>query len=144
MSIWPRAIRRRNEMTMDNEKLVVCALSRDVFFGMRIRTVLQNLGYEMALCKNEDELVTAAPDAAIALVDFNQGVDWQALQPLIASTTPVIAFGAHTNVEGFRTAKSAGVRRVVSNGEFSRKLPALLTQYKRALPKDEPIVGEDM
>lgn len=122
----------------------VCALSRDVFFGMRIRTVLQNLGYEMALCKNEAELVEAATDSAIALVDFNQGVDWDALQPAITSSTPVIAFGAHTNVEGFRAAKSAGVRRVVSNGEFSRKLPALLTQYKKSLLNREQIAGDDM
>lgn len=121
---------------METQKLTVCALSRDVFFGMRIRTVLQNLGYDMVSCKTEDELVIAAPTADIALVDFNQGVDWPALQPVLAGTTPVIAFGAHTNVEGFRAAKSAGVTRVVSNGEFSRRLPSLLTQY--GTPRSEP------
>lgn len=114
---------------MIDKKLTVCALSRDVFFGMRIRTVLTNLGYELRLCPNELELVKSAQDADIALVDFNQGVDWKLLQPLLEGKTPVIAFGAHTNVEGFRSAKSAGVTRVVSNGEFSRKLPELLLQY---------------
>ena len=44
----------------------VAALSRDVFFGMRIRTVLAQLGYEMRLCKNEQELVEAVPGAVIA------------------------------------------------------------------------------
>lgn len=109
----------------------VAALSRDVFFGMRIRTVLAQLGYEMRLCKNEQELVEAVPGAVIALVDFNIPVNWDALASILGGQVPVLAFGSHTNVEGFRAAKSAGVTRVVSNGEFSRKLPALLTQYQR-------------
>lgn len=114
----------------ENQLGAVAALSRDVFFGMRIRTVLQQLGYEMRLCKNEQELVDAAPGAIIALVDFNIPVDWPALKPVLDSDVPILAFGSHTNVEGFRSAKAAGVTRVVSNGEFSRKLPALLTQYQ--------------
>lgn len=109
----------------------VSALSRDVFFGMRIRTVLKNLGYEMKLCKTEQELVEATPGSIIALVDFNIPVDWDALESVLGGDVPILAFGAHTNVDGFRAAKGAGVTRVVSNGEFSRRLPALLTQYRR-------------
>lgn len=110
---------------------LVSALSRDVFFGMRIRTVLKNLGYEMKLCKTEQELVESIPGAVMALVDFNIPVDWDALDSILKGDVPILAFGSHTNVEGFRAAKAAGVTRVVSNGEFSRRLPALLTQYQR-------------
>lgn len=110
---------------------LVSALSRDVFFGMRIRTVLKNLGYEMKLCKTEQELVDATPGAVMALVDFNIPVDWDGLKSVLRGAVPVLAFGSHTNVDGFRAAKAAGVTRVVSNGEFSRRLPALLTQYQR-------------
>jgi CheY-like chemotaxis protein len=117
---------------MDNQSPVVCALSHDVFFGMRIRTVLKNLGYELRLCKNEAELLTAAEGVNIALVDFNKPVDWEILRPILDGDVPVIAFSSHTNVEGFRAAKAAGVTRVVSNGEFSRNLPALMNQYRRA------------
>lgn len=117
---------------MDKTPGIVSALSRDVFFGMRIRTVLQQLGYEMNLCKTEAELVDATPGAVLVLVDFNLPVDWPALESILAGEVPIIAFGAHTNVDGFRAAKSAGVTRVVSNGEFSRRLPALLTQYQRS------------
>ncbi len=115
----------------DRHPGMVAALSRDVFFGMRIRTVLKQLGYEMKLCNSEQEFVEAAPGAVITLVDFNLPVDWDALKPTLEGDVPVLAFGAHTNVDGFRAAKAAGVRRVVSNGEFSRRLPALLTQYQR-------------
>lgn len=115
----------------DTNPGTVSALSRDVFFGMRIRTVLNQLGYEMKLCKNEQELVEFAPGSVVSLVDFNIPVDWDALTSVLNGDVPVIAFGSHTNVDGFRAAKSAGVTRVVSNGEFSRRLPALLTQYRR-------------
>ena len=116
---------------MDNTIAVVCALSHDVFFGMRIRTVMQNLGYTLRLAKNEQELLTAAEGTDMALVDFNKPVDWDVLRPILESDVPVIAFSSHTNVEGFRAAKAAGVTRVVSNGEFSRNLPALMDQYRR-------------
>lgn len=115
----------------ENQPGAVAALSRDVFFGMRIRTVLGKLGYEMKLCKSEQELVDSVEGSVLALVDFNISVDWDALKPILQGSVPVLAFGAHTNVEGFRAAKSAGVTRVVSNGEFSRRLPALLSQYQR-------------
>lgn len=111
----------------------VVALSRDVFFGMRVRTVLRQLGHDLALVKTEDEATAAVSEAApqILLVDFNQPVDWNALRSVLDGETPVLAFGSHTDVEGFRAAKGAGVSRVVSNGEFSRRLPELLEQYGR-------------
>lgn len=109
----------------------IYALSRDVFFGMRIRTVLQQLGYGLELIKDETELAEAATDAVLVLIDFNGAVDWEALAPLLESEVPTIGFGSHTMVDAFRAAKEAGVTRVVSNGEFSRRLPELLEQYRR-------------
>jgi CheY-like chemotaxis protein len=111
----------------------VVTLSRDVFFGMRVRTILRQLGHDLVLAKTEDEAVTAVSQEItdLVLVDFNQPVAWESLQPVLAGDTPVLAFGSHTDVEGFRAAKAAGVSRVVSNGEFSRRLPELLEQYRR-------------
>lgn len=110
---------------------IVTALSRDVFFGMRIRTILQQLGYEIKLIPNEADLVDASEDAAIALIDFNGEVDWDVLKPLIESDVPTVGFCSHTKVDAFRAAKEAGLDRVVSNGEFSRRLPELLEKYAR-------------
>lgn len=108
----------------------IYALSRDVFFGMRIRTVLQQLGYGLQLIKDEAELASAAANAPLVLIDFNGEVNWEALAPLLSSDVPTIGFGSHTMVDAFRAAKAAGVTRVVSNGEFSRKLPELVEQYR--------------
>ncbi len=112
---------------------LVVALSRDVFFGMRIRTVLAQLGQELRLVKTEAEAVdaVAASPGSTLVVDFNQPVDWALLAPVLEGSTPVLAFGSHTDVDGFRAAKAAGVRRTVSNGEFSRRLPELLAQVRR-------------
>jgi hypothetical protein len=114
----------------------VVVLSNDLFFGMRIRTVLRQLGYVVTITKDPAEfqagLEGVDQSAVLGLVDFNQPRDWEALQPAIASGVPVIGFGSHTDVEGFRAAKTAGVVRVVSNGEFTRSLPDLVAKYATA------------
>lgn len=111
----------------------IVAFSRDVFFGMRVRTILRQIGYDLALVKTEAEAMEAVSTGRtdLLLVDFNQPVAWEALAGVLQGETPVLAFGSHTDAEGFRAAKDAGVRRVVSNGEFSRRLPELIEQYRR-------------
>jgi hypothetical protein len=112
----------------------IAVLSRDVFFGMRIRTVLGNLGYAMVLVKTEETFAAAMQDATripvLGLLDFNQPVQWEILRPVLAGDVPVIAFGSHTDVEGFRQAKAAGATRVTSNGDFNRSLPELIAKYR--------------
>lgn len=114
----------------------VVVLSKDVFFGMRIRTSLRQLGYEVEIAKDVPAFassVDAGGDpAALGLIDFNSPVDWSTLEDVIESGVPMIAFGPHTDVEGFRAAKGAGAVRVVANGEFSRSLPALAKRHARS------------
>jgi hypothetical protein len=107
----------------------VAVLSQDLFFGMRIRTVLRQLDYDVAIQKDIPAFERGLTSAVLGLVDFNQPVAWNELQASIASGVPIIAFGSHTDIEGFRAAKAAGVTRVTSNGEFSRSLPELAAKY---------------
>jgi hypothetical protein len=111
----------------------IVSLSRDLFFGMRVRTIVGKLGYDLKLVKDESGVVDAVSDDRVdmVLVDFNQPVSWDDLSVVLSGETPVLAFGSHTDVDGFRAAKAAGVTRVVSNGEFSRRLPELIDQYRR-------------
>lgn len=116
-----------------NQQTPVVILSRDLFFGMRIRGVLRQLGFVSVLTNTEAEYVTALAgesSAALAVVDFNQPIDWEIVTS-VTGAPPVIAFGAHTDVDGFRAAKAAGVSRTVSNGEFDRSFPALIEKYRR-------------
>jgi len=114
----------------------VAVLSPDLFFGMRIRTSLRQLGYVVTIAKDPTSFVGLLSDdrdrIVLALVDFNTPVDWTEINEALATGIPLVAFGPHTDVEGFRAAKAAGVARVVSNGEFSRSLPALAKRH--ALP----------
>jgi len=115
---------------------VIAVYSRDLFFGMRIRTVVRQLGYSVTISQDVPTLlahVTSERDRSVlAVVDFNQPVDWAEFAPVLASGVPVVAFGSHTDADGFRAAKAAGVARVVSNGEFSRNLAGIVERYARA------------
>lgn len=114
----------------------VVVLSPDLFFGMRVRTSLRQLGYVVAIAKDPESFRALVSDdgdrVVLALVDFNTPVDWTKLNNALSAGIPVVAFGPHTDVEGFRAAKAAGAARVVSNGEFSRSLPALAKRHSLA------------
>lgn len=121
------------DTTPEPAKGTIVALSHDLFFGMRIRTVIRQLGYGLELINDEAALIQALETTPpiLVFVDFNKPVDWDALAPLLASETPVVGFSSHTNVDGFRAAKAAGIDRTVSNGQFSRSMPELIEQYAR-------------
>lgn len=112
---------------------LVAVLSKDLFFVMRIRTSLRQLGYDVTIAQKPVAFTTILTSgdrrASLGLVDFNQPVDWKSLAGALELPIPIIAFGPHKDVEGFRAAKSAGVTRVVANGEFTRALPQLVERY---------------
>lgn len=120
-----------NARTDSEPRFVV--LSRDLFFGMRARTVIRKMGHDVTLVDSEEKLLDAVRDVnpALVIIDFNQPVAWEGLGSLLGSEVPVLAFGAHTDVEGFRAAKAAGVDRVTSNGDFSRRLPELIESHQK-------------
>lgn len=111
----------------------VLILSNDLFFSMRIRDALRQLGYQSAIVKSEDEFnsgMSGTPRPALGIIDFNHAVDWPALAPSLAgSAPPTIAFGPHKDLAGFAAARQAGVTRVISNGAFTSSLPDLVQKY---------------
>lgn len=118
----------------DNAEIVV--LNRDLFFGVRIGNLLKGAGYAVAFAADTaifgDRLRQSQPAPVLGIVDMSAGVEWDAIRDLIADATvatPVLVFGAHKDVDGFRAAKAAGVTRVVSNGDFHRDTIALVKRY---------------
>jgi len=116
-------------------KGTIVVLSGDLFFGMRIRTTLRGMGYAGVLTKEAttftEKLTSEEAPACLGFIDFNKPIEWDSLRLAIDSGVPIVAFGAHTNVDGFRMARSAGVTRVISNGSFSSSLPDLIEKYAR-------------
>lgn len=112
---------------------LVVVLSGDLFFGMRIRTTLRQLSYDVSIVPDIASFTTSLSSGdrhiSLGMIDFNRPVDWNSLTGALGQGIPIIAFGPHKDVEGFRAARSAGVSRVVANGEFSRSLPQLVAKY---------------
>jgi len=122
----------------DTASGLVAVLSTDLFFGMRIRTSLRQLGYSIAIAQDVPTLARHLENgdqkACLGIVDFNYAVDWEALSDVMNIGVPILAFGPHKDVDGFRAAKKAGVTRVVANGEFTRSLPDLALRYATKQP----------
>ena len=117
----------------------VIVLNKDLFFGVTIANALQALGFRPIAARSTTALTSAlelSPEAALVIVDINAVDDWDALKTTIDTTpdVPAIAFGSHTNVEGLRAAKQAGLTRVFSNGEFHRTMGPTITRYARSQP----------
>jgi len=117
----------------ENASGLVAVLSTDLFFGMRIRTSLRQLGYAVAIAQDvptfSRHLENGDQRATLGIVDFNFPVDWDGVKKAMKTGVPILAFGPHKDIAGFRAAKLAGVTRVVANGEFSRSLPELARRY---------------
>ena len=119
---------------------LVAVLSKDLFFGMRIRTSLRQLGYSVAIAQDaatfSRHLEQGDQRACLGIVDFNFPVDWEQVAAVMSIGVPILAFGPHKDVEGFKSAKRAGETRVVANGDFSRSLPDLAKRYAVSPPRD--------
>nr|MDQ3350173.1 hypothetical protein [Acidobacteriota bacterium] len=89
-----------------NARGLVAVLSKDLFFGMRIRTSLRQLGYSVAIAQDvptfSRHLESGDQRACLGIVDFNYPVDWEAVRGVIGVGVPILAFGPHKDVEGFR------------------------------------------
>ena len=116
----------------------VLILNKDLFFGVTISNTLRTLGFAPIAARSTKALTSALaakPDSALVIVDISAVDDWDALKTTLASASevPSIAFGSHTNVEGLRAAKQAGLTRVFSNGEFHRTMGATIERYARSM-----------
>ena len=120
----------------------IVVLNRDLFFGVKIGNTLRGLGYGVAFVKETPAFVErlSGRDAppVLGLIDMNAGVDWEAIKTLAdhESAVPVLVFGSHLDVDGRRAAKAAGVRRVLSNGDFHRDMVALVQRYAYPRPAE--------
>ncbi len=115
----------------------ILLLIPDVFFAVTVRNTVRRLGYDPHILKTTDELVVAAGEhqAVLAVVDLatvRSSDEWTDIGEIEASGIPVLVFGSHKDVDGLRAAKSAGVARVVSNGQFHREMRDMIERYALA------------
>ncbi len=115
----------------------IVVLNRDLFFGVRIGNALRDAGFRVTFRPATAPFVAylraANPPAALGLIDLGAAPDWDEVAALTGeeTTTPILVFGPHKDVDGFRAAKAAGITRIVSNGEFHRDMLGLIRRYAR-------------
>jgi hypothetical protein len=120
----------------------VVVLNSDLFFGVKISNQLKKQGYIVAFRKTAEDFAGAihSTSAVLGLIDLNAAPDWTVVSNLvreIGERTPILVFGSHLDVDGLRAAKAAGVRRVVSNGDFHQNMLELVARYARQDPAAE-------
>ena len=115
----------------------VLLLIPDVFFAVTVRNTVRRIGYDPHIVKTTDDLIVAAGEhqAVLAVIDLaavRSETEWDDIRDLVSNGPPALVFGSHKDVDGLRAAKSAGVTRVVSNGQFHREMPDLIQRYALA------------
>ena len=132
--------------SLPQDPLALIALNRDVFFGVKLRNLAKELGYDMVLVPGAKQLATALEEkhakAALIIIDTNvihEAVDWEHVTQILRDypAVPSLAFGSHTDADTLRAAKSAGLTRVTSNGDFHMNAASLIQRYARVDEDDQ-------
>lgn len=123
---------------------LILIVNRDLFFGVRLRQALQADGWSPRIVPSTAaavEVLSGDDVPALVVADMAAGPDWSVLVAAAGATappTPVLAFGAHRDVDAFRAAKVAGVNRVISNGDFHRDMVGTVRRYARGGTDRDP------
>lgn len=112
----------------------VIAVVPDLFFSVTVRNAIRSAGYDARMVKAVGDIGPSfeMPSPRLAVIDMGavrSPEDWSVLTTVKESGVPVLVFGPHKNVEGFRAAKAAGVSRVVSNGQFHADMVGFISRY---------------
>ncbi len=121
---------------MDGEapsaQLRAVLLDSDLFFVAKVTATLGHAGYTTRAIRRAEEFGAAlARDApAVALVNTQaRGIDWRAaIAAAITAGVPVIAFGAHVDLETQAAARAAGATRVISNSKLASDLVGIVAR----------------
>lgn len=106
----------------------------DVFFSSRLRDTLKHLGIGAVSARTDAEVEAKLGEAhpSLVIVDLTiRSLDAGALVRRLKSAPatrpiPVVAFAGHMEVERLRAASEAGADSVVTNGQISAGLPAIV------------------
>lgn len=130
---------------------IVVAVVPDVFFSVTVRNAIRAAGYEARIVKSVADLTAKVDGGQTRLIIVDLGAvrgadDWQSLSAVECSGLPVLVFGPHKDVDGFRAAKAAGVSRVVSNGQFHADMVGFIRRYASGdanlVGAGDPVNGE--
>jgi DNA-binding NtrC family response regulator len=116
---------------MESESRSALLLDNDLFFVAKVRETLRHAGYETRTVRRAEDFAQALTETklTVALVNTQaRGIDWRAaITAARAANIPVIAFGAHVDLETQQAAREAGATRVISNSRLASDLAQIVT-----------------
>jgi DNA-binding NtrC family response regulator len=120
---------------MQDEGAAVILLDTDLFFVVKVRTMLQHAGYDVRTARSGADFIQRLTDDTPVLALVNTaiaGVDWQAaIGAARTAGIPVIAFGSHVDLETQQAARAAGATRVIANSRLAADLPGIVARTLR-------------
>jgi DNA-binding NarL/FixJ family response regulator len=116
----------------------VLALVDNLFFQARIQAVAKQIGVEVKVVPDGDQLVSeaVANPPALVIIDLNtKSGALETVRRLCAAETParVIGYLAHTQTELAEQATQAGCAEVMPQGKFTQELPMILARARGKL-----------
>ncbi len=113
----------------------VLVYTRDLFFGVRIRDVVEKCGGQIANVSSLGEIAsTLERPLTLAIIEMGTAdqADWQeAIRQIRRSQpgVPIIAFGSHMDAAARQAARKAGCHHVWAKSRFTQALPNLIEAY---------------
>lgn len=120
-----------------NAPKLALLLDNDLFFSVKVTDTLKHAGYATRTVRRADEIARALADdaapPAIALVNTAaRGIDWRAgIAAAVARGVPVIAFGAHVDLDTQEEARRLGATSVIANSKLASDLPGVVARTLR-------------
>lgn len=115
----------------------ILAHVQDLFFGVRIRDVVEKLGGQVQMVMDAGELTADSPVPPVLIVVEMGPANQEAWQRVIRQArqlfpqVPILAFSSHRDIEARRAARRAGCDQVWARSRFAQALPALVQTHLR-------------
>ena len=125
-----------SQSNQSNAPKPVLLLDSDLFFSVKVTDTLKHAGYATRTVRRADDFARALADdapPAVALVNTAaRGIDWRAgSAAAVARGVPVVAFGAHVDLDTQAEARRLGATSVIANSKLASDLPGVVARTLR-------------
>ena len=128
-----------DEMSQSNQSNApkpALLLDSDLFFSVKVTDTLKHAGYATRTVRRADDFARALADdapPAVALVNTAaRGIDWRAgIAAAVAHGVPIVAFGAHVDLDTQAEARRLGATSVIANSKLASDLPGVVARTLR-------------
>jgi len=115
----------------------ILALEKDLFFSVKIHDTLRHQGWTVTTARTLHAFLQHLEQTphSLVIVNIASTLDWEtAIYQSHARSIPVLAFGAHTDLDARSKALTAGAQKVVANSKFTSDMVGLVQRMTSNTP----------